>query len=176
MKKHLLYLRYVLRHKWFVFLACLQYGLIWRGIKHDWHKFLPSEWFPYVNFFYGKGGKPVQRRDSTGYYKPTDTGDDAFDFAWLLHQKRADHHWQWWVLPEDDGGVKVLRMSDAAMKEMLCDWRGAGRAQGKPNTWEWYEANKGKMQLHPEVRAWIEEELARQQHSYEVDKYRAGAA
>lgn len=167
-KAHLLYLKYVLRHKWFVFLACLEFGLIWRGIRHDWHKFLPSEWFPYVNFFYGKKSEPIQRRDSTGYYKPTDTGDAAFDFAWLLHQKRADHHWQWWVLPEDDGGLKVLKMSDAAMKEMLCDWRGAGRAQGKPHTWQWYEVNKGKMQLHPETRAWIEQELKRQQQDFRI--------
>lgn len=168
MKKHWQYLKYVLRHKWFVFLACLSYGLVWRGIKHDWHKFLPDEWLPYARFFYGKSA--IQRRDKTGYYKPTDTGDAAFDFAWLLHQKRADHHWQWWVLPEDDGGVKVLPMSATARKEMIADWRGAGRAQGKPNTWEWYEANKGKMQLHPDTRAWVEAEiteLKRRHDAYE---------
>lgn len=167
MVKHLSYLKYVIRHKWYVFLACLKYGLIWRGIIHDWHKFTPSEWFPYVNFFYGDKSKPIQRRDKTGYYKPTDTGHPAFDYAWLMHQKRGQHHWQWWVLPEDDGGVKVLKMSDAAMKEMLCDWRGAGRAQGKPKTWEWYEANKDKMQLHPDTRDWIEVELGKQKRYYE---------
>lgn len=174
MKKHFLYLKYVLRHKWYVFLACLEYGLIWRGIKHDWTKFLPSEWFPYVHFFYGGNGKPVSRRDATGYYKPTDTGDAAFDFAWLLHQKRADHHWQWWVLPEDDGGVKVLPMSELARKEMIADWRGAGKAQGKPRTWEWYEANKEKMQLHPETRTWVEAELTRLKRDFEINKYRPG--
>jgi len=52
--KHLAYLRYVLRHKWFVLLACWRAGLYWRGIVHDWHKFLPSEWFPYVEHFHGK--------------------------------------------------------------------------------------------------------------------------
>lgn len=171
MKKHWLYLKYVARHKWYVFLACLEYGLIWRGIKHDWHKFLPSEWFPYVHFFYGGNGKPVSRRDATGYYKPTDTGDAAFDFAWLLHQKRADHHWQWWILPEDDGGVKVLPMSELARKEMVSDWRGAGRAQGKPNTWEWYATNKEKMQLHPDTRRWVEGEMSRLEQSHERDMW-----
>lgn len=151
------YLWYVLRHKWFVFCECCYYGLVWRGLKHDASKLLPSEFLPYARFFYGRKAKP--RRDSTGYYKPTDTGDAAFDFAWLRHQKRNDHHWQWWVLPEDDGGFKVLEMSDAARREMVADWRGAGRAQGTPDTLRWYSANRHKMLLGPVTRAWVEREI-----------------
>lgn len=154
--KHLKYMSYVLRHKWFVFVECARRGLIWRGIIHDLSKFLPSEWKPYANFFYG--GKPTVR-DSTGYYKPTDTGDAAFDMAWLYHQKRNDHHWQWWVLPEDDGGMKILPMSPKARTEMLCDWMGAGKAQGKPDTAAWYLKNKGNMIIHPKTRRFIEDEL-----------------
>jgi hypothetical protein len=130
-------------------------GLWWRGLTHDLSKFRFSEWFPYAKYFYGTGVKP--RRDSTGYYKPTDTGDNRFDFAWLLHQKRNDHHWQWWVLPEDAGGLKVLEMSKQARLEMICDWKGAGRAQGTPDTKAWYIANKGKIRLGPQTRAWLEE-------------------
>lgn len=158
MIKHWLYLKYVLRHKWFVFLECMKLGVpLWIAVWHDWDKFLPDEWFPYVNFFHGKPKPPI--RDETGYYKPTDTGDAAFDFAWLLHQKRNRHHWQWWVLPEDDGGTKVLEMSDVYRREMLADWRGAGRAQGTPNTYQWYHKNKEKMQMGPETRRWIENQL-----------------
>lgn len=123
------------------------------GVLHDWSKFLPSEFFPYANFdFYTK-------RDETGYYKPTDTGDDAFDFAWLLHQKRNKHHWQWWILPEDNGGLKILDMPLKYRKEMLCDWKGAGRAYRTPDTKRWWEANNHKMQLHPNTREWIVREL-----------------
>lgn len=155
--KYIKYFRYVFRHKWFVFLEACKMGIPWRGLLHDMSKFSPDEWIPYANFFYGK---KIQRRDSTGYYKPTDTGDAAFDFAWLLHQKRNRHHWQWWILPEDDGGVKILPMSDVYRREMLADWRGAGRAQGYgDNTNAWYQKNKGHMQLHPETRAWIEAQL-----------------
>ena len=82
--------------------------------------------------------------------------DTAFDFAWFLHQKRGRHHWQWWVLPEDSGAIKVLPILDCYRKEMLADWRGAGRAQGTPNTSAWYNKNKEKLQLHPETRKWIE--------------------
>jgi hypothetical protein len=50
-------------------------------------------------------------------------------------------------------------MPDKYRREMLADWRGAGRALGKPDTQAWYAANRDKMKLHPETRAWIEQQL-----------------
>jgi len=148
------YLKYVVVHKFWVGYACFKAGLFWRGIKHDLSKFLPSEYIPYARFF---NGKINRNRDKTGYYKPTDTGDLAFDFAWLKHQKRSDHHWQWWILPEDEGGLKILEMSEPAVVEMLCDWWGAGKAQKATSTTkEWFEINSHKMQLHPETKKLIE--------------------
>lgn len=158
MRAHIAYLVYFLRHKWFVLLECVKMGIVWRGIAHDWHKLLPGEWFPYVHYFYNADGTPRQRHDETGY-KPTDTGDAGFDYAWLLHQKRAKHHWQWWVLPQDDGEIKILPIPDQYRKEMLADWLGAGRAQGTPDVHGWYLVNRKKLQLHPETRAWIEEQI-----------------
>jgi len=156
-KRILIYLSYILRHKWFVFVECYREGLIWRGIIHDLSKFRPSEFFPYA---YHDWNADLAKRDETGYYKPTDTGDKAFDFAWLLHQKRNRHHWQWWILPEDEGGIKILEMSDKYLLEMICDWKGAGRAQGnKTNCWDWYQHNKDKMQLNPKTRSRLEKLL-----------------
>ncbi len=160
MRRHWAYLKYVVRHRWFVMVECFRHGLIWRGLKHDWSKFLPSEWLPYAGYFYEKDGSKRQIRDKTGYYKPTDTGDAAFDFAWLLHQKRNRHHCQWGILPLDDGGNKILDMPLKDRLEMFCDWRGAGRAQGVENYRDvrpWYEKNKDKMQLSPYTRACTEE-------------------
>lgn len=142
MKAHLQYLSYVLRHKWFVLIECWGMGLFWRGLVHDLSKFTPAEWFSYVRYFYGDGDAELD-----------------FDMAWNHHQKANDHHWQYWVLFNDDGDVKVLPMPLKARAEMLCDWRGAGRALGKPDTLAWYSANKDKMQLHPETRIWIEWQL-----------------
>jgi hypothetical protein len=143
MRRHIAYGKYLLNHRWFVFWALMQHvtwaspalslKIIWRGIKHDWHKFLPDEWLPYARYFYNPDGSKAQRRDKTGYYKAAETGNDAFDMAWLLHQKRADHHWQWWTLPLDDGGLKVLNMSHLARIEMHSDWIGAGKAQKVSN-------------------------------------------
>jgi len=165
MFKYLKYLNYVIRYKWYVMLECFKMGLIWRGLKHDMSKLSLQEFIPYANFFHGKK-KEKNIRDKIGYYKPTDTGDPAFDFAWLLHQKKNDHHWQWWILPEDNGGEKILEMSPCALKEMLCDWCGASKAQGHGG-WSgviiWYAVNKEKMRFHPATRVSIEHFLRNKQ-------------
>lgn len=163
MIKHWRYLKYVVRHKFWVGYYCFKDGLFWRGIKHDWSKFLPDEWIPYANYFYGPKGDEIRakRRKSGGYYKPYESGDERFDFAWLLHQKRNDHHWQWWILPKDEGGFKAMPMKEKAWREMICDWRGAGRAQGYgDNTVEWYHKTKNSMILHEETRFNVEFKLA----------------
>jgi len=67
--KHVKYVKYITRHKFFVGLQCCAHGIAWRGIKHDWHKFLPNEWLPYANHFFGKP------RGKVGYYKPVHSGD-----------------------------------------------------------------------------------------------------
>jgi hypothetical protein len=135
--------------------------LYWRGIIHDWSKFRPSEFFPYAHFFYNADGSQKQKRDRTGYYKPDDTGDANFDRAWFLHQKRNSHHWQWYVLPTDGGGVKPFEMSDKDRREMVCDWHGAGRAQKSTSAGDWYAKNKDKLVLGPRTRAWVECRIAR---------------
>lgn len=83
MKQYLKYLKYIILHKWYVMNECFRVGLYWRGFVHDLSKFLPSEFIPYSNFFYNRITK--NKHDKTGYYKPTDTGDINFEFAWLLH-------------------------------------------------------------------------------------------
>ena len=78
MRAHWSYLKYVLRHKWYVLIECVRLGIIWQGLWHDWHKFLPSEWFPYARYFHNPDGSPRQIRNETGYYKPTDTVTDGW--------------------------------------------------------------------------------------------------
>jgi len=114
LRAHLLYLRYVLRHKWFVFVAGLFTGApLWRLIVHDWSKFTPSEWFAYARFFYGKprAENPVYSAGvADRYAMDRERRQHAFDVAWLHHQKRNKHHWQYWVLMEDspEGGRYAL--------------------------------------------------------------------
>ena len=189
------YLKSLLRHKWFVLVECVRLGVPLLGILHDWSKFLPSEFIPYAQRFYGN----TMRYD-----------DDRILRAFALHYKRNAHHWQFWLFQgyQEDGwhirganGVYeiwrdagdyariafkgsfqynsqdfvlfALRqcqtpvpMPDRYRREMLADWIGAGKAYGKqegnnnnPDTKQWYLDNKDKIILHPETRAWIEEQL-----------------
>lgn len=83
--------------------------------------------------------------------------DVDFDRAWLYHQKLNPHHWQYWVLIKDRGGSQAMRMPEKYVKEMICDWWGAGMALGKKGkTKDWYEDNKEQMILHPETREYVE--------------------
>lgn len=149
------YLWYVIRHKWFVMLECFKWFLIWQGLVHDWHKFLPSEFIAYARHFFGPGKDINAGRNKSGYYKPTDTGDPAFELAWLHHTKFGKHHWQYWVVPES-GGDKVMEMPDKYILEMLCDWKGAGRAQHRIAPLDkWFAENESKMVLGPITRGVI---------------------
>ena len=163
MKAHWKYLQYVLCHKWYVFVACCKLGIPLAGLVHDMSKFSPSEWFPYVDKFYG-GKWPEQHygdmRNQLDYAYTQGWVDLRFDEAWNHHQKRNPHHHQYWVLREDSGLVKVLDMPMRYRKEMLADWRGAGMAiNGKDDTRNWYLKNRDRMLLHPDTREWIESKL-----------------
>ncbi len=46
--KMLKYLRYIIKHKWYVARACFREGLWWAALTHDLSKFRPGEWFPYL--------------------------------------------------------------------------------------------------------------------------------
>lgn len=86
MKAHWQYLKYVMRHKWFVFWAGLELGVpLLILLLHDWDKFMPDEWGAYVRTFYAP--------DGTKQYKP----GPAFAAAWKAHQKRNKHHYQYWI-------------------------------------------------------------------------------
>lgn len=158
--RYRVYLRYVIRHKYYVFQAACRLGIPWRGLTHDLSKFRPSEFIPYARYFYEADGSPRRRRDKTGYYQAARSGDDAFDRAWLLHQHRNPHHWQYWMLPLDDGGVRSLPMPQEYVREMVADWCGASMAQGYGGDIEtirsWYVEHKHLMTLNPETRWWVE--------------------
>lgn len=161
--KHWSYLRYVARHKWFVFVAGLKTGApIWRLVIHDWSKFLPSEWFPYAQHFYGDNqGEGLRAIGEFGLCELAPWGfyaKDRFTSAWNLHQKRNRHHWQFWLVVQDDGEAFPLPIPEKFLREMVADWAGAGRAI--KGTWEvasWYEKNRGRMRLRVEDRARVEE-------------------
>ena len=58
MKRNIAYLKYVLRHKWFVFLACVKLKVpLYLAIFHDFSKFGFVEFDNYAKTFFDKNGK-----------------------------------------------------------------------------------------------------------------------
>lgn len=149
------YLLLTLRHKWFVFLAGLRTKApLWRLLIHDWSKFLPSELPYYQRQFFGDKGDP-----------------DGFAVAWLRHQNHHPHHWEFWItrtghFQNDCGDNVPLPMPEWAVREMVADWLGAGRAyEGKwpsMNNWIWLNRNRDRIlaRLHPTTIERIEALIA----------------
>ena len=147
MKKYLQYIKYVIRHKWYVMIECFKVGLYWRGLTHDMSKFLSDEFFPYVEKFYGDPEK--------------------YDFmkAFRLHAKRNDHHWQYWV--KEGKAIEINVVDTDAEKEMLCDWIAMSKTVGRDKGKIWYEDlesfwknQRDKMQLHPIVKISLDNRIS----------------
>jgi hypothetical protein len=148
MQRHLQYLRYLLRHKWYVFRECRTLGVpLWIAVWHDWDKLLPSIWLPYVRFIHAADAQQKARA------RP------AALMAKQHHMQRNKHHWQYWVFIGDEGEIEPLPMPDVYRREMLADWRGAAISLGKPDLLGWYTSCRETMLFHAETRAWLEAQL-----------------
>lgn len=135
------YLRYILVHKYHVYVAGRALGLPrLQLLVHDLTKLTPSEFKPYLNWFYPRSDR-------------TQEDMDAFDLAWNLHQKRNRHHPSYWLLTRDSGEQIPLEMPKKYVAEMVADWVGAGAALGTPNTWAWYAENGHLLRMHRTTRA-----------------------
>lgn len=135
------YAAYVLRHKWLIIKTAPRYGVPLRqALVHDLSRFLPAEFLPSANYFFGAYQRGVVWRRGES---------PAYDAARDLHEQRNKHHAQYW---------NGQPMPERYVKEMLCDWDAAGQAKGSPIL-PWYAANRERLGLHPETLAQIDEVL-----------------
>ena len=85
--------------------------------------------------------------------------DLAFKRAWLHHIHANPHHWQHWVLLNDDPseGQEALLMPIEYIIEMVCDWWSFSWMKGDLNeVFDWYEERKNYIVLHPHSRQQVE--------------------
>lgn len=109
-------------------------GEIDRNIRqHDASKYEPDEFDAYCNYFY----------PCPGFEKD----EDAFDYAWLMHQHRNPHHHQHWVLIRDEGEKQPLDMHFKYICEMLCDWHSFSLKDPKSTAYNWWTNNRENMML-----------------------------
>ncbi len=115
--------------------------------NHDKSKYTSEEYDAYCEYFYGKKNTEVE---------------EAFDLAWLHHQHNNPHHWQHWLLREDDGDNKALEMPYEYILEMVADhWAFSWKADNLYEIFIWYDKNKSKMLLHANTKKTYEDILSR---------------
>ena len=122
--------------------------------QHDESKYSKEEYDAYDAYFYGDkytdvpGQRPKEVRD-------------AFDYAWLHHIHENPHHWQHWVLLEDDPNIgsfgKVLEMPLVYIYEMIADWwTFSWRNNNLMEVFSWYESHIDTIKLGIRTRMIVE--------------------
>jgi hypothetical protein len=120
------------------------------SINLKWHELLDftlppidkEEYDAYCEYFYGERTPEVE---------------EGFDYAWLHHQHSNPHHWQYWLLREDDGGTKALEIPYEYILEMVCDWWSfSWKNNDLYEIFNWYDNNKKKMILHEKTEVIVE--------------------
>lgn len=131
-------------------------------MAHDQSKF-GIEYAAYDKHFYGDGDTPEAEKE--------------FEYAWLHHIHNNPHHWQHWVLIEDDrssfSSLKALDIPDKYIFEMICDWwsfswvehfeqvkempiGNYSRIVGLDGIFDWYNSHKDTMVLTDSTRDKVE--------------------
>ena len=125
-----------------------QYTFDYAAQLHDESKWGVAEYGPYDAYFYGE-------RD-----------EEAFNRAWLHHIHSNSHHWQHWLLMNDDGKYRdpdkviPLEMPRVCALEMVADWWSfSWRSGNLEEVFGWYEEHKDNIILQPKTREFVESVL-----------------
>ena len=115
--------------------------------QHDASKYDTEEYEAYDKYFYGgnRSYKVVQ----------------DFNYAWLHHIHKNPHHWQYWVLFEDDpqgiAPFNGLRIPLDYIFEMIADWWAFSWKSGNLfEIFNWYADHRNKQIINPESRKILE--------------------
>lgn len=128
---------------------------------HDDSKWDVREYDAYDRYFYGSRSSEVVRK---------------FDYAWLHHIHNNPHHWQYWLLFQDDPKgkeyvnpetgdriktpFKALEMPRYEILHMIADWWSFSWKSGRyEEIFEWYDRHRKKMILNPMTRHLVEDIL-----------------
>ena len=116
---------------------------------HDYSKDSNEEYHAYDDYFYG------ERR--------TKRVTEQFNNAWLHHIHHNKHHWQYWVLINDDKelGSTPLRIPYRYVIEMICDWWSFSWSKNNLySIFDWYSEHKDYIMLHKDTRELVEDILS----------------
>lgn len=121
-------------------------GFEWQiCFNHDASKTDPEEYDAYDAYFYGNNRSYAVVQN--------------FNKAWLRHIHNNPHHWQHWILINDEPkeGTVVIDMPYIYVVEMICDWWSFSWKKGDLNEiLGWYEDRKDYIKLSANTRKSVE--------------------
>lgn len=123
---------------------------------HDASKSDLEEYEPYDLYFYG-GNRSYQVVED-------------FRYAWLRHIHQNPHHWQYWILNNDepDEGEIVMDMPYRYILEMICDWWAfSWNKENLTEIFRWYDDHKSYMKLSTKTRKTVEDILGKMKDKLE---------
>ena len=115
--------------------------------QHDASKYDKAEYDAYDKYFYGAN--------------KTYAVVESFNYAWLHHIHNNPHHWQYWVLLEDDPEeglpYKTLMIPLPYIFEMIADWwTFSWKNNNLFEIFNWYAEHRDKQYINPESRKILE--------------------
>ena len=114
---------------------------------HDQSKYDKEEYDAYDKYFYGNRSYEVVQN---------------FNYAWLQHIHKNPHHWQHWILINDDSdlGIVALEIPLNYIIEMICDWWSfSWRSGDLYEIFDWYAKHRDGMQMNDTSRIIVEDIL-----------------
>ena len=117
---------------------------------HDTSKTTKEEYEAYDAYFYGG--------NISSFIKTN------FDYAWLHHIHNNPHHWQYWILVNDDSsdGTYALEMPLTYVFEMVADWWSFSWNNGNPKEiFAWYEEHSKRIMFHKNTKKLVDSILNR---------------
>lgn len=114
---------------------------------HDQSKYDKEEYDAYDAYFYGNRSYEVVQN---------------FNHAWLQHIHKNPHHWQHWILINDDPelGIVALEIPLNYIIEMICDWWSFSWKSGNLyEIFDWYAKHRDGIQMNATSRRIVEDIL-----------------
>lgn len=112
---------------------------------HDASKSDPEEYEAYDAYFYGRNRSYNVVRN--------------FRYAWLRHIHKNPHHYQYWILLNDEPyeGEIALDIPKNYVIEMICDWWSFSWSSGNlREIFDWYNEHKDYMKFSNNTRKLVE--------------------
>ena len=119
-KKLCKHIQTVCIHKKNVAHYCFKFGIWWRGIMHDMHKFSWVELYESAKYYTGICSPiPIAKKEN------------GLSMAWMHHKNHplGKHHYEYWQDNFDTGRISLI-MPFVYNLEALCDYLGACKTYG----------------------------------------------